>query len=124
RHSKGPGRAPAQEAFAFLSAQRFFIASDSLFLPAGASRPRLFGTAALADEFFARRCAQRLFIASDNRRRPAGVMPPRLLRAAFRVAPLPLTPALPIRAAIARPIFSLSLFNSAMILLRSNIGSP
>src|SRR5208337_4944447 len=99
-----------------------------LFLPAGVSRPRLFGAAALADkffaQFFARRCAQRLFTASDNRPRPAGVMPPRLLRAAFRVAPLPLTPALPISAAIARPIFSLSVFNSAMIVLRSNIGSP
>ena len=88
------------------------------------SRPRLFGAAALADKFFARRSAQRLFIASDNRRRPAGVMPPRLLRGAFGVAPLPLTPAPPISAAIARPIFSLSLFNSAMIVLRSNIGSP
>ncbi len=88
------------------------------------SRPRLLGAAASADKFFARRSAQRLFIANDNRRRPAGVMPPRPVRGAFRVAPLPLTPALPIRAAIARPIFSLSLFNSAMIVLSSNIGSP
>ncbi|MGA8792826.1 hypothetical protein, partial [Candidatus Binatus sp.] len=110
--------------FAFLSAQRFFIASDSLFLPAGVSCPRLFGAAVLADNFFARRSAQRHFIASDNRRRPAGVMPPCLLGAAFRGAPLPLTPALSIRAAIARPIFSLSVLNSAMIVLRSNVGSP
>ena len=43
---------PAQEAFAFLSAQRFFIASDSLFLPAGVSPPRLFGAVVLGDNLF------------------------------------------------------------------------
>ena len=88
------------------------------------SRPRLFGAAALADKFLARRSAQRFFIASDNRRRPAEVMPPCLLRLALRVAPLPLTPVPSISAAIARPIFSLSLLNSVMIVLRSNIGTP
>jgi hypothetical protein len=114
----------AQETFAFFSAQRFFIASDSFFLPAGVSRPRFFGAAALADRFFARRSAQRFFIASDNRRRPAEVMPPSLLRLTFRVAPLPLAPAPSIRAAIARAILSLSLFNSVMIVPRSNIDAP
>jgi hypothetical protein len=112
---------PAQEAFAFLSAQRFFIASDSLLLPAGVSRPRLFGVAVLGDNLFDRRFAQRRFIASDKRRRPSGVMLLRLLRAAFRVGPLLLKPAPSSRAAIARCIFSLSRFNSAMILSRSNM---
>jgi hypothetical protein len=112
---------PAQEAFAFLSAQRFFIASDSLFLPAGVSRPRLFGAAVLGDNLFDRRFAQRRFIASDKRRRPSGVMPLRLLRATFRVGPLAFKPVLSSRAVIARCIFSLSRFNSAMILSRSNM---
>ena len=112
---------PAQEAFAFLSAQRFFIASDSLFLPAGVSRARLFGAAVLGDDLFDRRFAQRRFIASDKRRRPSGVMPPRLLRATFRVGPLGFKPAPSSRAVIARCIFSLSRFNSAMILSRSNM---
>ena len=110
---------PAQEAFAFLSAQRFFIASDSLFLPAGVSRPRLFGAAVLGDNLFDRRFAQRRFIASDKRRRPSGVMPLRLLRATFRVGPLAFKPAPSSRAVIARCIFSLSRFNSAMILSSS-----
>ena len=57
---------PTQGAFAFLSAQRFFIASDSLFLPAGVSRPRLFGSAFLVDNLLYRRFAQRRFIASDK----------------------------------------------------------
>jgi len=112
---------PSQEAFAFFSAQRFFIASDSFFLPAGVSRPRLFGTAVLRYKLFARRSAQRRFIASDKRRRPSGVMLPRLLRAAFRVGPLPLTPTPSSKAVIAPCIFSLSRFNSAMILSRSTM---
>jgi hypothetical protein len=119
-HTRQPQRPSAQEAFLLLSAQRFFIASDSRFLPAGVSGPRLFGTAALGDKPFARRFAQRRFIASDKRRRPSGVMLPFLLRAAFRVRPLPPTPAPSSNVAIARPIFSLSRFNSAMILSRSN----
>jgi hypothetical protein len=111
----------AQEAFAFLSAQRFFIASDSLFLPAGVSPSRLFGAAVLGDNLFDRRFAQRRFIASDKRRRPSGVMPLRLLRATFRVGPLAFKPAPSSRAVIARCIFSLSSFNSAMILSRSKM---
>ena len=110
---------PAQEAFAFLSAQRFFIASDSLFLPAGVSPPRLFGAAGLGDNLLDRRFAQRRFIASDKRRRPSGVMPLRLLRATYRVGPLAFKPAPSRRAVIARCIFSLSRFNSAMILSSS-----
>ncbi len=51
-------------------------------------------------------------------------MPPRLLRLTFRVAPLPLAPVPSISAAIARAIWSLSLFNSLMIVPRSNIGAP
>src|SRR5271155_4452933 len=111
----------AQEAFAFLSAQRFFIASESLFLPAGVSRPRLFGAAVLGDNLFDRCFAQRRFIASDKRRRPSGVMLLRLLRATFRVGPLAFKPAPSSRAVIARCIFSLSSFNSAMILSRSKM---
>ena len=104
---------------------RFFIASESFFRPAAVNPPRRFRPAVLAATFSERlRSAHLLFIASDKRRRPAAVIPPgrRPGLPGFR-RPLTTTLASSRRAATALPIRSLSVFNSAMMLLRSNRGS-
>jgi hypothetical protein len=113
------------------SAQRRFIASESFFLPAGVSPPRRFGAAAAvvfdAEDPLPRRSAQRRFIASESRLLPAAVSPlPRRVdagAAALRVVAPTAALASSRSAEIARPIRSLSAFNSAMILVRSNIVS-
>jgi hypothetical protein len=122
---------PFEDAFLF-AAQRFFIASETRFLPAAViPPPRFLGVdvpatvAALRDEAsdFELRAAHRAFIAWDSRLLPAGVIP--LLR--FGATALPEgrlgdddkpTPAS--RALIALPIRSRSLFSSETILSKSN----
>ena len=115
------------------SAQRFFIISDSRFLPAAVRPPRFLGAAAFATvgglfevgADFALRAAQRAFIAAASRLLPAGVIPPRrvgarALRSDRRAGPVKPVPSS--RALMALPIRSCSLFSSATILSRSNLG--
>lgn len=121
----------AYEAFFLRSTHRRFIASESFFLPAGVRPPRRFGAAAAAAfgalaEPLVRRAAQRAFIASDRRFRPEAVSPlPRRVfgSALFRVVLLTAPCDWSRSAAMARPMRSLSVFNSSIILLRSKIVS-
>ena len=121
---------PLESAF-LLSAQRFFIASEIRFLPAGVIPPPRFLGAGLAtvDTFFtvtsdfALRAAQYALIAAACRFLPAGVIPPRRLGSALlltRDLVGPVRPAPSSRALMAMPIRSCSAFNTAMILSRSN----
>src|SRR5579871_5253119 len=93
---------------AFLrSAQRFFIISDSRFLPAGVILPPRFlgeGAALATPEFFALLSAQRRFIAKAIRWRASGDIPPLRFGAAFGGWPLRAIPAPSSNAVIARPI--------------------
>jgi hypothetical protein len=68
---------------------------------------------------FTLRAAQRAFIAADNRLLPAGVILPRRLGATGLRADRLVGSS---RALMALPIRSRSLFRSATILLRSNLG--
>ena len=118
-----------------LSAQRFFIASDSRFLPAGVMLPPRFLPAGLAtlDTFFTMaadfvlRAAQYALIAAACRFLPAGVIPPRRLGAALLltgdlVGSVETAPSS--RALMAMPIRSCSVFNTAIILSRSKSSLP
>jgi hypothetical protein len=106
------------------------MASESFLRPAAVMPPRRLAPVALAAALtgeppLVRRSAHRRFMANESRRLPAGVRPlPRRVGAPTLRAVAPTaTLASSRRAAIARPIRSLSVFNSEMIRLRSNVAS-